>query len=535
VSAVRTAAADVDEDRPVERAGRITRRPAAWAALFVLPYLVLMLAWAGSNPPGAAPDEPDHLVKALGMARLDIGREYTGPPSADSLAAERNASISRVVSIPAGLNPAGYTCEAARPQVTAACIPTVLPAGQGRVDVVTPLGAYPPFLYVPIGLVAEQAGTPYHAFLAARIVCVLMGALLLFAGAWHLVRWLGRGALLGAFVALTPMVVFTSAMVSLSGVELCASLAVAAVAVVALRRPESLTRPGVQLLLGGVGSALVLSRQLGAVTFGALFLLMLVRIGPLFFWNLLRRPRPALVAAVLALGASTAATVWWERTYDRPVNTGPLFDQLALGPFNTMVHGIVESGIGYFGWLDTPMPRWAVLGYVLVVVVLVGLAVFLGSGRDRWTLVVWVLATVLLAYVTYASVFYPVQAGLQGRHVLPFFLLVPLLAGVVVGERLGEIDRAALRRLTLALAVVVPVVQVTALLQNARRYAVGQDGPVLFLSSAAWQPGLGWVPWIALGAVGAVLLAGVMASTIERTTAAGPTATIVGGAASVGG
>ena len=53
--------------------------PARTAALFVVPYLLLMLAWGMSNPPGAAPDEADHLIKALGVGQLEVGTKFTGP------------------------------------------------------------------------------------------------------------------------------------------------------------------------------------------------------------------------------------------------------------------------------------------------------------------------------------------------------------------------------------------------------------------------------------------------------------------------
>ena len=33
-----------------------------WAVLVVLPYLLLGVIWACTNPPDAAPDEHDHLI-----------------------------------------------------------------------------------------------------------------------------------------------------------------------------------------------------------------------------------------------------------------------------------------------------------------------------------------------------------------------------------------------------------------------------------------------------------------------------------------
>ena len=110
----------------------------------------------------------------------------------------------------------------------------------------------------------------YHAFLAARLVALLSSAAALFAGAWILVRELGRAALLGAFVAITPMAVFTASSVTASGLEIASGFAVGAIVVVCLRKPQALLAPRTHLLLAGVGSVLVLSRQMGVVTLAVL-------------------------------------------------------------------------------------------------------------------------------------------------------------------------------------------------------------------------------------------------------------------------
>ncbi|MDQ6937824.1 MAG: DUF2142 domain-containing protein, partial [Actinomycetota bacterium] len=272
---------------PSDAAARRRRRgPYSAAALFVLPYLLLMLAWAGSNPPGASADEADHLVKALGVGRLHIGEPFRDPvPASARRLVKRNASISRVVRIPARLAPDGFKCTAFHPERTAACLPKTASRASGTVLRATPVGSYPPFLYFPLGFVADLATTPTQAFLAARFVSVLMASLLLFAGAFHLVRWLGRRALLGAFVGLTPMALFASAMVSTGGVEICAAFAVAAVGVVAIRRRESLLTTATQLTLAGAGVALILSRQLGSVAFAAIIVLVVLRIGWRATWE----------------------------------------------------------------------------------------------------------------------------------------------------------------------------------------------------------------------------------------------------------
>ena len=59
----------------------------------MLPYVLLALVWAVTNPPDGSPDEHDHLIKALAAARLDLGVPYAGQPYDDSPGAIRNESM----------------------------------------------------------------------------------------------------------------------------------------------------------------------------------------------------------------------------------------------------------------------------------------------------------------------------------------------------------------------------------------------------------------------------------------------------------
>ena len=483
------------------------------AVLFVLPYLLLMMCWAVSNAPGAAPDESDHLSKALGMARLDIGTTYTGPArGSGNVGQQRNASISRVIPIPTNLAPYGFNCETFKPTVSAACLPTTFPTSTALRDVVDPLGSYPPFLYAPMGWVASLADNPPTAFVLTRLFCALCCSLLLLLGAQHLARWLGRRALLGAFIALTPMVVFCGSIVSTSGFEICSAFAVAAIVVVASRKPESLRQTSTQWLLAVVGATLMLSRQLGVITFALLMVLLILRVGGRFFWDLIRRPRVPLAGTVVILFVSAVLVAYWERKYDHPSLTGPAVSASAFGAFVPKSYNVVVSAVAKFGWADTVVPSWFIGTWIVLCVVVVGLALLVGRRADRWTLIGWFAAMVVVCYVTFATVFYTVGAGVQGRHMLAFFMLLPLLAGVVLVERFEEMDGSVVRRVFLLVAVVMPAFQWLSLYINARRYAVGANGPVWFAGDAKWSPPGGWTPWLAIGLIGAVLLAGVIFS-----------------------
>ena len=148
-------------------------------ALFVLPYVLLGLWWALANPAIAAPDEDAHLVKALGMARFDIGVPNPAAPVSSHPVDVRNASITRVVEIPGRLDPTGYACFIFKPEATAACQPTTPRTPEGDVAAATTLGAYPPFLYPVAGWVASLGSDPASADRLGRLVVLAASALLL--------------------------------------------------------------------------------------------------------------------------------------------------------------------------------------------------------------------------------------------------------------------------------------------------------------------------------------------------------------------
>ncbi len=95
---------------------------------------------------------------------------------------------------------------------------------------------------------------------------------------------------------------------------------------------------------------------------------------------------------------------------------------------------------------------------------------------------------------------------LQGRYVLAFSMVVPLLAGEILVRRYERLRALDAHRLFLPFAATAGFVQFVAWWTNARRFAVGVDGPEWFLSSAEWSPPWGWTFWLTLAAAGGCLL-----------------------------
>jgi hypothetical protein len=487
-----------------------SRRHWRLAGLLVVPYLLLSLSWALSNPPAAAPDETLHIIKALGNGDFQFGK--AGPPVPDEPTLEnRNNSTIRIYDVPSRLVPKpGVTCFAYSTDITADCQPNALPKDVGDVEVPTEVGAYPPFAYVPIGLAAHLGSTPAQAFILGRIAVSLLSAGLLLVGTAHLIRWLGRGAILGTVAAMTPVAVFISGSLNPSGIEITSALAVSSLVTVAVLRPESVNVPATHWTLMGVGIVLALSRQLGALVLAALLILMLVSLG----WSRVRRllvsRQPSFIIASIGLVAAGALTGWYELTYDHPAGSGTVLEPRAVEPFLTNMYALMNSGIGLFGWLDTPAPRPLVALWVAMWVLLLCGALLLGRRREVWTLLAAFAGVWILAFCVYASGYYPLGVFGQGRHLLPAAMFVLVFSGAVFAERLSDLSVTAARRVFAVVAVFVGVSQAASIYWNGRRYAVGRGGDVWFFPDALWQPKLGWAPWFVLAAAAAVMLAVVI-------------------------
>lgn len=480
-------------------------RPWLVAVIFLIPYVLLSVAWAVSNPPGAAPDEPDHLVKALGNSSFSLGAPGPGAPTDATPVQKRSASTTRVFEIPAALSPTAYACYAFDPTQTAACVPTSTGSAGEVVAVPSAVGDYPPFLYLPIGWVASLASTPEQAFVLGRLVVSFLSFGLLLLGAAHLTRWLGRNALVAYAVVLTPMAVYVCSSVSTSGIEFAAACAVSAVVAVALQRPDSLKRAATHWTVGVGGGMLALSRQLGVVTLGVLMLVLVFSVGWRQVWSSWKSNTVSFTTAVAMLVVSSVGVMWWELTYDHPSDLGPLFTGLGLRDFVDRFYGIVGTGIGVFGWLDTPLPDTAIAAWVVMWLVVIGAALLVARRSAFWSVLGMLVLTVVVTAVVYMSVFFPVAATVQGRHVLPLFVLCPIVASTTLVRHLGR-SAGTTSRLLVTVGVVAGVVQGGSVYWNARRYAVGLDGPMLFLGHSEWSPPFGWVTWLAVALAGSILL-----------------------------
>jgi hypothetical protein len=191
----------------------------------------------------------------------------------------------------------------------------------------------------------------------------------------------------------------------------------------------------------------------------------------------------------------------WEAVYGPDVTIGldPVATSLSDALGRTSY--VVQQQIGIFGYLEAPMPRVAYLAWYGLLFTLLVLACVVASRRERLTLLAVATAAIVLPALLLAAVMRHTGFGIQGRHVLGFTVVVPLLAGYVIVRNRARLD-GLVRSLPVVFGVVAGSVHIVGWLANARRHAVGSEGPLIFFGSAEWSPPLGWMPWT-VGMVGA--------------------------------
>jgi hypothetical protein len=507
--------------------------------LLVLFFLVALgAAWIFGNPPGAAPDEASHYVKAIGAGGGDLaGSPPTSDPtelSADEYEAlgkllRNRADLERVrrvgsgmagrwqqrsareFTVPAGLGFTAFGCDLTRPERSALC----LESGRRSTTAETTrtfMGTYQPYLYVAPGLLMRAAHEPLAALRLGRVAIAVLSLALLVAAAFVLWdRSQGALSLSGWIVAASPSVLFFATTLSTSGPETCAAICFTAALIRLTREPP---QPSwVWPLAGGAGAVLALSRSLGPLFVPLLVAGAVVLSEPRRVRDAGRAGRGMAALAAALVVAGIAAGLAWQVAYQPSVGWDGDRIREAIIPSAGALDELAKQVVGKFGALETDLPAGLYVVWWLMFAVLVAFALAAAGRRERLALV-GVSLGVVVATVVLSAVYAQTDFPLQGRHVLPLVVIVPLWAGEVVNRHPGRLSARTAARLVGGLAVAAAVVHALAWFANGRRFAVGVDGDWSFVGDADWEPPLGWLPWIAIVVLGtaAYLVAGAAAA-----------------------
>jgi Predicted membrane protein (DUF2142) len=455
---------------------------------------LLLMAWVVATRPFDAPDEASHYLRALTIANGHLlGPKVPYPrwgAPAQNAWAQQGA---RGVTVPVAFAPPAVPCLTGRPD-----------QGSGSCMEATSTGNYHPLPYLLPALALSVSDTASTGLWLSRAASALLCVALIILALTLL--WSGSAwSVIGLLAAVTPMVLFVSSVVNPNGLEVAASLAFAAAVLRVARSPSEVPR-WVWIALAASGAITILAWQLGPVFVVADLALLLAIVGRRGLRRMFDDRRAALIAGVvLAL-----ATVVW-LVYG--LASGVAHSHIGVHPFLasldsglTQLEVVLRDSIGTFGSLTVPLPNAARWIWWILVIALCGIALLVSNVRERIVLGTTVLLVLAFPVVFYAWAYRFSGYGLQGRYLLSLMVLIPLVAGEFCYRHTDRLARVRWTPVAVAAAAgVIAVFQAYAWLYAARD-AAGAPRMFDFDSHATWQPPLGWIPWIAIVAVGTLSL-----------------------------
>jgi hypothetical protein len=403
----------------------------------------------------------------------------------------------RGVLVPPALSPRGYPCEGGG-----------LDTRQPGCIEPTPTGDYFPPAYVLPALAIKVSHDTVTALwlsrLASAIPCVIL-LVLAVALLWDGAAW----SLLGLLLAVSPMVLFLASILNPSGLEVAASAALAA-AVLRITRAPARVRPWLWTVVALTTVLTVLAWQAGPAFALADLALGAGLLGSSGLRGLAGTSRRAIWTVLALLVAAGVAWLVYSRVSNishTPIGVSPLWPGLDKGL--AQLGPVLRDSVGTFGALTVHLPWWAHWAWWLAVLTLLGVAVLLGEVRERVVLALTVLVALVFPVLAYAWVQRHSGFGMQGRHVLPILMLIPLAGGEVVNRH--RVRFAAKRPAQVALA---GAIAGAAFIQGygwwlSARSASGAPTTIRFWSHAIWSPPAGWTPWLLAAGLGTALLIGL--------------------------
>ena len=332
----------------------------------------------------------------------------------------------------------------------------------------TEVGNYQPLPYLLPALALKASNDSstglWLSRLASAIPCL---AFILLAVA---MLWNGTSSsVLGLLIAITPMVLFVSSVMNPNGLELGACLAFAASVLRIARAPSPSRAPAwVWVGLAVSGAVAILAWQLGPVFVMGDLALGVVMLGPPGLSQLRRSGgRHFRHSAFTLIAAAILCLIY-------SLASGVSHSTFGLSPISQSLHAglsqldpVLRDSVGTFGSLTV---HW------------------LGAGRDRWLLAATVVLASAFPVLFYAWVYRFTGFGLQGRCLLPVMVLIPLLAGEMIHQRLGRLSSPRSADLLLGgAAALIAVFQAYAWWFNAKA-AAGAPHTDRFYAHALWSP-----------------------------------------------
>ncbi|MFM7534166.1 MAG: DUF2142 domain-containing protein [Acidimicrobiales bacterium] len=456
----------------------------------------LAAVWSVASPLSSGPDELAHAAKAASTVRgVLVGEQSPG----------RSPGFRDVV-IPGVLVGPDPTCFVLKLDATADCLAFDLPAEDVRSS--TSAGTYPPVYYALVGLptlvFSGISGVRLERLLGAALFGIFVGL------AWRVARSCGRpGAVrAGIAVAVTPMALFSAAVINPSGLEIAAALAFW----VALVARVSGGGRVVAVSVAVAGSALACARPASP-------LWTVLIVGLVAVWaGVTRRAelsstirilwQPLVPVAVVCLAQSVWVKVVGvdDLPQESAVRASDAVEAFrsAIGQTGTyLLHSV-----GTVGWLDLFPPFVSVAVWSLSAG---GLLAFVVAGaRGRHLVAIGLLAILWWVMPAVFEADQATQSGFrwQGRYGLPLLIGIPVLCGASLTFRPALV---VAHRCRVVVGIGLWAGHVSLFYWALHRYMVGVSGPLWPFGSPAWNPpGGGLVNLVVFAVVTAAFLAAVL-------------------------
>ncbi len=452
-----------------------------------LAFFAVISIWSVLTPLFAGPDEPANYIKGAAIVRgVLVGEDVAPTPALSywSTRVEIPYEYGVAMQVPWCFVPMPDTPACDRPMES--LTPEEKP--------ITNMGRYPPIGFVASGI-GSLVGPTDLSVRFGRLLNAGLNAFLLALGCTLLLSS-GRSAIV-VLAATTPGVLFLASVISPSGIEIAASICLWAAMYPILTTDNRLASNSVKpkrLTLAKFGFALSGSLIILARPTGIFFYLVTITIC-LLASSSITKLRECIGALTIPLAVHilsiSLSILWYFRVYNDHLGQ-PVVDQQTLPTLVTIIEqslndlsAKIGESIGNYGWLDTPTPTFA----VWFCIILIGFVVLRSwptiTIRNRIaTLGLALLIPVFMIFLNrnYQSLL--ASYGVQGRHLTPLFVGIPLVAGVT-----WKPQRKWLRLIIFGWSLSVFASGVFAL----RRYVVGIQ-PQNFhrmISAPVWQPVLG--------------------------------------------
>lgn len=436
--------------------------------------LLVQASWVFALPAFSGVDEFDHVYRAAAVAHGQI----LAP------AEEATRGTGSWMWVPTDIATAARAeCQRLTYTSDADCLPSG--RNDGLVRVASGAGRYNPAYYASVGWVSHFfAGS--SAVYAMRGITALLAAGL-FLGALVSLREarVSMWPVAGTVLAVSPVLLYSTAVVSPNGVEMMAGLAVWTSLTTVLRKPDTLARGPVAVILVASASVLAMTRSLGLIW---LVGILLVCVGAADdrrkVMVQLVRLRRAWISA-FAVAVSIVLGLAWtlsQRSYVIGVAPGTASAEERLVFSLKMVFVWMLQAIAAFPARNQPAPTIVYVVFGLLWCALMTLAFLRGSRRTAlWGLGVVVAALSFATFVTFWT-YNTYGSAWQGRYALPLTVGASMLAGLAL------VDRSSPPRAWLVIGAVLYTISHVVSVVNVHGMAAAEGGDRLLLPTVVSWP-----------------------------------------------